>query len=423
MNATVTRGFFRAFGPGLLLAAVAIGVSHLVQSTRAGALYGPLMVLFVLAAMAIKYPFFRFGPLYTTVTGCSLIHAVRRQGLWVYIIFALLVVTPSFIGLAALASGTALVASSAFALNASLVQVVIALLLINIIILCIGRYHWLDLLMKVCILLLSCTTIAATVITIPVIDWPVVLKLFPPEMNRNAIIFIVALVGWMPAPLEGAVMHSLWTRAKSEDSGYRPKTGESVLDFHIGYLGTLILSLCFMLLGAGVLQEHGGELARSAPEFTRQFIALYESTLGEWSGILVRFTAVAVMYSTLLTATDSYARMISGIVLRFATPEQPWQQDKGPFPMWLHIGLILVLSAGSLVVFLFMSDSFPILLALATSMAFLACPFIAFLIYRAITSSEVPDEYRPGRPMQQYTMFCIATLVIFAAAYVWILSW
>ena len=37
-------------GPGLLFAATSIGVSHLVQSTRAGATSGILMLLFVLLA-------------------------------------------------------------------------------------------------------------------------------------------------------------------------------------------------------------------------------------------------------------------------------------------------------------------------------------------------------------------------------------
>ena len=41
------RHFLKAIGPGLLLAAIAVGVSHLVQSTRAGALYGFAMLIFI----------------------------------------------------------------------------------------------------------------------------------------------------------------------------------------------------------------------------------------------------------------------------------------------------------------------------------------------------------------------------------------
>ena len=50
--------WYKKLGPGLLYAGAAIGVSHLVQSTRAGALYGFDLVLVVLLINLIKYPFF-----------------------------------------------------------------------------------------------------------------------------------------------------------------------------------------------------------------------------------------------------------------------------------------------------------------------------------------------------------------------------
>lgn len=417
------NNFFRAFGPGLLFAAVAIGVSHLVQSTRAGALYGPLMILFVIAAMAVKYPFYRFGPQYTAATGCTLVDAFRREGLWIFIPFALMMIITSFIAIAALSSGTAVIAGNAFNLDYSPVNIAIVLLITNALILSMGRYHWLDILMKFFILILSVTTIAATIITIPLVDWSHAVRLFPPEMDIAAIIFIVALVGWMPAPLEGAVGHSLWTKAKASDSGYQPRINESIMDFHVGYFGTLFLSLCFMLLGTAVLQEQGNELARGAAQFTGQFIALYESALGDWSGLLVRIAAAAVMYSTLLAATDSYVRMISSIFLRLRTAEQSWQQDAGRMPAALYIVLVCVLSAGGFCVFIIFAKSFSVMLAIATSTAFISAPFIAILVYRAIMSDAVSAELKPGKKLQRFSQFCIFALSFFAAGYILLLFW
>ena len=418
-----SNNFLRAFGPGLLFAAVAIGVSHLVQSTRAGALYGPLMILFVIAAMAVKYPFYRFGPQYTAATGRTLIDAFRQQGLWVYFPFALLMVLSSFIGIAALASGTAVIAGNAFELEYSPVQVATFLLVLNVLILGIGRYHWLDILMKFFVLILSLTTIIATAITLPIIDWSHIFTAFPPELTKAAMIFTVALVGWMPAPLEGAVAISLWTRAKASDSGYRPQVGDSLMDFHVGYLGTLFLSLCFMLLGAGVLAEQGSALARGAAQFTVQFIELYESALGEWSGRLVRISAVAVMYSTLLAATDSYGRIISSTFLRLKTPEQSWQEDGNQLSALLYAVLVAVLSAGGLGVFLLFAESFKVLLAIATSAAFISAPFIATLVFRAITSDAVDEASRPSAKLLAYSKFCIFALSLFALLYVGLLFW
>lgn len=49
---------WRAFGPGILIASAAIGGSHLVASTQAGALYGWQLAIIILLANFFKYPFF-----------------------------------------------------------------------------------------------------------------------------------------------------------------------------------------------------------------------------------------------------------------------------------------------------------------------------------------------------------------------------
>ena len=56
---------FKAFGPGILMASAAIGGSHIVASTQAGALYGWQLAVIVILVNIFKYPFFRFGTQYT----------------------------------------------------------------------------------------------------------------------------------------------------------------------------------------------------------------------------------------------------------------------------------------------------------------------------------------------------------------------
>lgn len=48
----------KKLGPGLLFAGAAIGVSHLVQSTRAGADFGFSLLWVLILSNIIKYPFF-----------------------------------------------------------------------------------------------------------------------------------------------------------------------------------------------------------------------------------------------------------------------------------------------------------------------------------------------------------------------------
>lgn len=52
------RRLMLTLGPGILFASTAIGTSHLVQATRAGADYGFALLWAILAAHVAKYPFF-----------------------------------------------------------------------------------------------------------------------------------------------------------------------------------------------------------------------------------------------------------------------------------------------------------------------------------------------------------------------------
>ena len=81
-RARLPSGVAQALGPGIMYAGAAIGVSHLVQSTRAGAEYGLLLVWAVVAVHLFKYPFFEYGHRYAAATGESLLAGYRRMGRW-----------------------------------------------------------------------------------------------------------------------------------------------------------------------------------------------------------------------------------------------------------------------------------------------------------------------------------------------------
>jgi len=79
--------FSKTAGPGILFACTAIGVSHLVQSTRAGADFGLMILGFVVLVTLLKYPFFEFGSRYANSTQTSIIDGYKKLGkpaLWLY---------------------------------------------------------------------------------------------------------------------------------------------------------------------------------------------------------------------------------------------------------------------------------------------------------------------------------------------------
>ena len=83
----------KTLGPGILFASTAIGVSHLVQSTRAGANYGFGLLIFIIIANLFKYPFFEFASRFSNATETSIIQGYKMLGKWVlwsYLIITLI---------------------------------------------------------------------------------------------------------------------------------------------------------------------------------------------------------------------------------------------------------------------------------------------------------------------------------------------
>lgn len=87
MTEKIASPLSKIIGPGVIFAASAVGVSHLVQSTRAGAVYGFAMLVFALAGLLAKYPAFLFAPSYAAATGKSILSSYRNQGIFALIFF------------------------------------------------------------------------------------------------------------------------------------------------------------------------------------------------------------------------------------------------------------------------------------------------------------------------------------------------
>ena len=88
--------FLQKFGPGLLYAGAAIGVSHLVQSTTAGAKFGLTLIIAIVIANIIKFPIFEFGVRYANVKGESLIEGYKKLGKWAVPLFTLITLGTMF---------------------------------------------------------------------------------------------------------------------------------------------------------------------------------------------------------------------------------------------------------------------------------------------------------------------------------------
>ena len=167
------KTFMKALGPGLLWAGAAVGVSHLVQSTRAGANYGFALLLIVLLANVFKYPAFSFGPRYAAATGTSLLEGYRRRGLWALLLYGVVTLGTMFTVQAVVTLITGAIAVNAigwtglFLGQPTVLWMSAFFTLICAGLLFLGSYKWLDKIVKVVVVVLTLSTVSATVLVLP----------------------------------------------------------------------------------------------------------------------------------------------------------------------------------------------------------------------------------------------------------------
>jgi Mn2+/Fe2+ NRAMP family transporter len=393
------RQLLAALGPGLLMAGAAVGVSHLVQSTRAGAEYGTSLLALVLLACVFKYPFLEFGPRYAAATGENLLQGYRRLGRWALGLFVVITLGTMLIIQAGVTVVAAGLAGLVFGLEASITQLSAGVLIGCLVILAIGRYGGLDLMMKIIMAALAVSTVAAVALAFgSAPDWAAL----DPLANLDAVwtasgfAFVLALLGWMPIPLDVAAWHSLWTLERAEQTGHRPSVRHAVIDFQIGYAGATVLAVLFLLLGALMLHGSGEALPQSGVAFAGRLVDLYAQTLGEWSRSIIAVAALTTMFSTTLAVTDAYPRALraliemSGIATEEGSAEHKHRAR--------YIGALLLVATGALLVihyFVQRSSGFTALIDFATTVSFLAAPVIAWLNLKLLTSEHTPAEHRP----------------------------
>ncbi len=405
------KNIFKILGPGLLYAGAAIGVSHLIQSTRAGGEYGFSLMWAVIIANVLKYPFFSFGPRYAVATGESLIEGYQKLGKWIVGLFLLVTFLTMFTIQGAVTIVTAGIASNVFHhLGWSPLVWSCIILGICLIVLGIGKYSTLDNLMKVIIVILSVSTILAVLMAFGQYDVNVLNngKIFDWTVSIDKR-FLIALMGWMPAPLDIAVWHSLWTLAKAKNSESKISMYQSRLDFNIGYWGTALLAMAFLSLGALVLYGNGDVLALSGVDFAKQLMNAYTKSLGNWAYPIIAAAALTTMFSTTLTCLDAFPRVLVKITEVFRITSTSSKKL-----YWIFISFVVT---GTIILLFFFISSMKAMVEVATILSFLTAPVLAIITYKLIRSKYMPQEFKLSRLMNSWSILGIVFLIGFSLFY------
>lgn len=390
-------------GPGLLFAGAAIGVSHLVQSTRAGADYGWGLVWALLLINLFKYPFFQYGPRYAQATGETLLDGYFKLGkgyLWAYFFVNL---GTMFTIQSAVTVVTAGLASKLFGMTDDLVIWSILITLFCGLLLFFGKYYWLDKFIKVIMVSLAISSVLAVGIALVKNESPSLEQVFP---QGSGMLFLIAFLGWMPAPLDISIWHSIWTLEKNKSLEKKSSISESLFDFNVGYIATIFLALCFIGLGSLVMFGTGIEFSSKGGVFAGQLIQLYTSSLGEAAYGLIAVAAFSTMLSTTITTLDASPRAMS------KTIQLLFKSQKSFYLLWL-----IILSGGTGAIFLFLLSEMGKLVQIATVLSFITAPLYAVLNFCLVLSKQMPEEHKPQRGLRILSVVGLVFLTGFTLFY------
>jgi len=404
------KGILKTIGPGILYAGAAIGASHLVLSTRAGANYSFTLIWVIILINLFKYPFFEYSYRYTAATGKSVLEGYRKLGKWAIITFLVLSFCTAIVNFAAVIKITSDLAAFLFHINLNSFVTSTGLLIIILLILFIGRYALLDKVMKVMIAVLAILTVTAFFFALnrgPQIEPGFV----PPYLWDTAgLTFIIMLMGWMPTPIDASVWPSVWAMARKKQTDYSPSFKEYQIDFHIGYIGSAVLALFFLGLGALVMYGTGKQFSDNGVVFSEQLVALYSGSIGSWSTTIIAIVVLITMFSTALTVIDGYPRSLEGSLIQlFPSLEKNGRK--------LYFFWTIFLSIAAVIIIGFFTKNMVALLQFATILSFLTAPVFAIINYKVVTSKLFPDELKPKKWLRLLSwagiIFLIGVSIIF----------
>jgi Mn2+/Fe2+ NRAMP family transporter len=393
----------RSLGPGLVMSSAAVGGSHLVASTQAGALFGWQLVWLILLVNVLKYPFFRFGVQYTIHHQESLVRGYLRKGRSTLIAFTLLNIVAAVVNTAGVLILSASLLQYFIPWSMSITALCWVLLVVCLAILLAGHYKLLDRLSKVLMFVLTLTTLIAVAIA-----WnkgaaaPADFQ-SPSPWNLAALAFLVAMIGWMPVPIEISAISSLWTRSKQKLT--KIELSDALFDFNFGYGIAVLLAIVFLALGALVQHGSNQEIALPGAAFAQQLVSMYSATIGDWSRLMVAGIAFLCMFGTTLAVMDGYARTLDES-FRLLQAERGSAKTP-PLSAW-----IIIQALCGMAVILFFQSALAPMLGFAMTLAFITTPFFAWL------NLDLAKDLEPNKGIRALAWVGLVYLSAFSLFYI-----
>jgi len=401
----------KTLGPGILFASTAIGVSHLVQSTRAGASYGFGLLFFIVIANLFKYPFFEFGSRFANATETSIIDGYKKLGVWVLWSYLIITLISMFFITSAVGAVTSGFLQNLFKTTELGIWNHIVLFAICGSILSFGKYDSLDGLIKIIGFTLLISTLLA--FTLVIIKGPISETLFPAiDYNKTDILFIIALMGWMPTAVDLSSWNSLWTLERIKQTKFKPTLKQTIFEFNMGYIFSACLSLCFLTLGTYLMYGTDSIFPNSSALFANQVIKLYTESIGSWSYLIISIAGFSIMFGTCVAVFDGYARSASECIRLVQNQND---SNKAHYDI-----LIWILVIGSLGIILLFGSKLKQLVDLATTISFMIAPMVALANYKLVSYPFLEKNAVPPTWLRNLAIGGIIYLISFGLLFIYV---
>ena len=409
-------------GPGILLAAAAIGSGELILTPRAGAIYGLSIGWVIVVSIVYKLALTLGLARYTIATGEDIFEGFshlpgpRNWFVWVLaVVFLLGAVGYSGI---ALACGSALFALCPVL---SMIQWAVVVVGVVFVLLLRGAYGPVEKAAFALALALIVGVVYSLAVLQPAWGWLVreSVPRFPPGSGQT----LISLLGWT-AGGTSTLIYSFWILEKGYAVPRRdgapvadpPQTHQdfrqwlslAYLDAGLSYAMMMFVSLAFLAIGAitlGKAGPDGGPLVPASDATTAVLSRMLTAAAGPAARYVFLIAALAILSSTILGLVDGKSRALRTAVHLIAPRSRRWSDVK-----WYRLGITLF----CLIIFALLFTGRPVLLIVLTSA--LEAPVLALsavlLLY--LLHARLPRECRPGVVWHIVIVFGTLTYTVLA---------
>ena len=275
----------------------------------------------------------------------------------------------------------------------------------------VGKFKVLDQIIKIIGIILLISTIIAFILCLyngPINKEITIINYFP--VNKQSLLFLIPLMGWMPTAIDLSSWNSLWTLEKIKNTNYHPTLKETLFEFNFGYFISAFLSICFMTMGAFLIYGTNITMPSASHLFANQVVNLYTIVFGDWSYIIIASSTFSIMFGTCIAVFDGYSRALKKSV-ELLKPK--YSDYKNLYNLNV---IILILGSFAIICQFENTNNFGILVNFATALSFIVAPVVAIFNY-AIIKKHLDKKYQPPKWLNHLSILGIFYLIIFTLFY------